>query len=78
MLSCVIQRNDSESFVSSTNYTSSFDALASVSTDVDPEAMESALRAAGFEALKRYEYPLPNGKTLVRQDFRRGSELPLS
>jgi hypothetical protein len=74
VLSCVIQRNDSESFVSSTNYASSFDALASVSSDIDPEALESALSDAGFEALERCEYPLPNGKTLIRQDFRPGSE----
>jgi hypothetical protein len=74
VLSCVIQRNDSNSFVSATHDASSFDALASVSSDIDPEALQSALSDAGFEALDRFEYLLPNGKTLIRQDFRPGSE----
>jgi hypothetical protein len=74
VLSCVIQRNDAAGFVSSTDYASSFDALASVSSDIDPEALDSAMSDAGFVALGRCEYPLPNGKTLIRQDFRPGPE----
>jgi hypothetical protein len=70
VLSCVIQRNDAEGFVSSTDYASSFDALASVSSDVDPETLTSAMLDGGFVAMDRCEYPLPNGKALVRQDFR--------
>jgi len=70
VLSCVIQRNDAGSFVSSTDYSSSFDALASVSSDVDPEKLASAMSDAGFETLDHFEYPLPNGKTLIRRDFR--------
>ena len=70
VLSCVIQRNDAAGFVSSTDDASSFDALASVSSEVDPETLDSALSDARFTALSRHEYPLPNGKTLVRQDFR--------
>ena len=70
MLSCVVQRNDAAGFVSSTDYASSFDGLASVSSDIDPEALDFAMSDAGFIALGRWEYPLPNGKTLVRQDFR--------
>lgn len=70
VLSCVIQCNDAAGFVSSTHYASSFDALASVSSDIDPETLDSAMSDAGFAALGRWEYPLPNGKTLIRQDFR--------
>jgi hypothetical protein len=70
VLSCVIQRNDASGFVSSTDYASSFDGLASVSSDVAPETLASAMLAARFEALDHFEHPLPNGKTLVRQDFR--------
>ncbi|MEU4235574.1 hypothetical protein AB0F17_65895 [Nonomuraea sp. NPDC026600] len=69
VLSCVIQRNDAAGFVSSTDYSSSFDALTSVSSDIDPETLTSAMSDAGFVALGRCEYPLPNGKALVRQDF---------
>jgi hypothetical protein len=70
VLSCVIQRNDAEGFVSSTDYASSFEALASVSSDIDPETLTSAMSDVGFVALERHEYPLPNGKALVREDFR--------
>jgi hypothetical protein len=70
VLSCVVQRNDREGFVSSTEYSSSFDALASVSSDVKPQTLTSALTEAGFAALAHCDYPLPNGKALVRQDFR--------
>ena len=65
----MVQRNDAEGFVSSTEYASSFDALASVSSDVDPEALASAMSAAGFATLGRWDYALPNGKSLIRQDF---------
>jgi hypothetical protein len=70
VLSCVIQRNDAQGFVSATDDASSFDGLASVSSDVGPEVLASVLTDTGFEALCRCEYPLPNGKALTRQDFR--------
>ncbi len=73
VLSCVIQRNGAAGFVSSTAYTSSFDILASVSSDIEPETLESAMLGAAFVAVSRCEYPLPNGKTLIRQDFRPSS-----
>jgi hypothetical protein len=76
VLSCVTQRNDAEGFVSSTDHASSFDALASVSSDIHPEMLASAMSEAGFIALGRREYPLPNGKTLLRQDFQTIPRLP--
>jgi hypothetical protein len=72
VLSCVIQQNNAEGFVSSTDYASSFDALASVSSDIDPETLTSAMSGGGFVAVGRCEYPLANDKTLIRQDFRPG------
>jgi hypothetical protein len=72
VLSCVIQRNNGEGFVSSTDYASSFDVLGSVSSDIDPETLTSAMSDGGCVALDRREYPLPNDKTLMRQDFRPG------
>ena len=70
VLSCVIQRNDAAGFVSATDYAPSFDILASVSSDIDPETLESVMSDAAFAAIGGSEYPLPNGKTLIRQDFR--------
>jgi hypothetical protein len=72
VLSCVIQRNNEEGFVSPTDYASSFDVRGSVSSDIDPETLTSAMSDRGFVAVDRREYPLPNDKTLIRQDFRPG------
>jgi hypothetical protein len=73
VLSCVVQRSESEGFVSSTNYAPAFAALASVSSDIDPDGLRSSLCDSGFEAIDRCQYPLPNGKILIREDFRSGS-----
>ena len=70
VLSCVIQRNHASGLVSSTDDASSFDGLASVSSDVASETLASAMLQEQFEVLHHSEHPLPNGKTLVRQDFR--------
>jgi hypothetical protein len=70
VVSCVIQRNDSQGFVSSTPDASAFDGLATVASDIQAEALTALMSAAGFETLDTVEYSLPNGKTLVRQDFR--------
>ncbi|MQA82503.1 MAG: hypothetical protein GEV10_29260 [Streptosporangiales bacterium] len=75
VLSCVIQRNEAASFVSATDYSASFDGLASVSSDVDPEMLGATMSVAGFVALGRWEHSLPNGKTLIRQDFRPGARV---
>jgi hypothetical protein len=72
VLSCVVQRNDIEGFVSSTDYSSAFDALASVSSDIDPDTLITRMSAVGFADVGHFEYPLPNGKALVRLDFQGG------
>jgi len=69
VLSSVIQRNDTADFVSTTGY-ASFDGLSSIASDIDPDALEAAMGDAGLFELDRFTYPLPNGKSLIRQDFR--------
>lgn len=68
-LSCVVQRSERAGFVSATRDTSAFDGLAAVSSDVDPERLASELDDAGFLNTLTREYSLPNGKSLIRQDF---------
>ncbi|MGO1948053.1 MAG: hypothetical protein ACTH1D_00360 [Mycobacteriaceae bacterium] len=68
-LSCVVQRNDRTAFVSRTQWTGSFDALGPVSSDIDADALTITLRATGFSEVLCDQYPLPNGKTLVRRDY---------
>ena len=69
-LSCVIQLNEATGFVSPTQYAASFDALGAISSDIDPSSLATALEKAGFAHVLSLSYPLHNGKTLVRQDFR--------
>lgn len=69
VVSCVVQRNDTESFVSSTEHAAAFDGLATVASDVDADALMAAMVAEGCACVHASEYPLTNGKTLVRRDF---------
>ena len=64
--------------MSSSDYSSAFDALASVSSDIDARTLTSRLSDAGFVVLYTCEYPLPNGKALVRLDFQMIPALSLS
>jgi hypothetical protein len=70
VLSSAIQCNDAAGFVSTTAYASSFDGLSSIASDIDPDAVEAVMGDAGLFVLGRFTYPLPNGKSLTRQDFR--------
>ena len=69
LLSCVTQHNDEEGFVSATELASSFDALASISSDIDVDELTFALAGAGFAASTSSDYELPNGEVLRRRDF---------
>lgn len=69
VLSCVIQRNEAASFVSTSDVASAFDGLASVASDVDAGGLAKALANVGWLEQARWIYSLPNGKTLIRQDF---------
>jgi hypothetical protein len=73
LVSCVIQFNDAQGFVSSTPDASAFDGLATVASDVEPDALAALMSAVEFACVGSGEYPLPNGKTLVRLDFRPAS-----
>jgi hypothetical protein len=70
ILSCVTQLNEATGFVSPTQYAASFDGLGAISSDIDPLALVTAMEKAGFAHVLSLSYPLHNGKTLVRQDFR--------
>ena len=75
LLSCVLQQGSSAGFVSTTRYASSLEGLSSVSSQIDAVSFASAVTAAGFDSVLRRAYPLPNGKSLLRIDFERGSAL---
>ena len=68
-VSCLIQINEGEGFVSDSPYLHSFDGLERVYHHVDEAGLTAALTGAGFSLTDREEYPLPNGKKLLRLDY---------
>lgn len=74
MVSCVIQRDTEEGFVSDSPYHHAFDRLEEVHRSVDEGELTRTLLEAGYRPALREERPLPNGKALVRLDYRRGEE----
>ena len=68
------QHNEPAGFLSGTEYSGSFDALASVSSDIDADDLAEAMDNAGFVDLGRTEYLSPNGNAPLRQDFRAPAE----
>lgn len=69
-LSCVIQINIGGSFVSDSPYLHVFDCLETVHHQMEEQALQTAMAEIGYSRVLRQEIPLPNGKKLVRLDFR--------
>ena len=70
-VSCVIQINTEDGWVSDSPYLHVFDGLEPVHHDLDGEGLEKAVLAAGCRTVKRLARGLPNGKSLLRVDFQR-------
>ena len=68
-VSCVIQRDEADGWVSDSPYLRVFDGLETVHRSIGPETLEAALREIGFRPCFSDDYPLPNGKRLIRLDF---------
>lgn len=68
-LSCVIQKNEGEAFVSESKYTNVFDGISKLHTDIDKEELIEAAQNGGFDLKLEKDYPLPNGKKFIRLDF---------
>lgn len=68
-ISCGIQINRKDGFVSESPYTHSFDGLADIHCQIEPEQLEQCMNAVGYHSISSLAFPLPNGKQLVRLDF---------
>ncbi len=68
-ISCGIQIDLNEGFVSQSQYTHSFDKLGSIHHQIDKFSLEDHMSGLGYHLISEREYPLPNGKKLVRSDF---------
>ena len=68
-VSCIIQVNEGEEFVSDSPYLHAFDGLEAVHHQMETDCLSDALAEIGYHILQTEEYPLPNGKKLVRLDY---------
>ncbi|HWR39260.1 MAG TPA: class I SAM-dependent methyltransferase [Patescibacteria group bacterium] len=69
VISCVVQQNNRNDFVSASPLAKHFDPLAAVHHDVKRDELTGALLKKGLSRLREKEYELPNGKSFVRLDF---------
>ncbi len=70
-LSCVIQRNLHNGFVSHSEYTSALESLSGIHHDIDENELISSLASIGFVMQTTFYYDLPNGKKFIRVDFKK-------
>ena len=69
VVSCVIQKNNNNSFVSNSEHNSHFDPILSIHHDVDEDKLKNLFATIKFNCIKSKEYLLPNGKKFIRMDF---------
>lgn len=68
-VSCMIQINGDEEWVSDSPYLHVFDRLDEVHHQLSEEGLDKALRAVGYSRIYKEEYPLPNNKRILRLDY---------
>ena len=68
-VSCVIQVDPEESFVSDSPYTAKLEVLDSVHNSIIPTDLISAMKKIGYTNTKDNSLSLPNGKIFLRLDF---------
>lgn len=68
-VSCIIQINTDDSFVSDSPYLHVFDGLESVHHQMSEDELTAAMQAVGYHLSGTTEEALPNGKKLVQMDF---------
>ncbi len=70
-VSCIIQINVDDNWVSDSPYLHAFDGLEQIHHQMEEHELEGAMIEIGYRTIKRLEYKLPNGKKLVQIDFAR-------
>ena len=71
-VSCVIQINtDTENWVSDSPYLHAFDGLDSIHHQMEEATLTETMKESGYALILREEFPLPNGKSLIRADYER-------
>lgn len=68
-VSCIIQINIEDSWVSDSPYLQVFDRLERVHHQMEEHALEKAMLEISYGTIKKLERTLPNGKKFVQMDF---------
>ncbi len=68
-VSCIIQINIEDNWVSDSLYLHVFDGLEQVHLQMEEHVLENTMIEIGYQSIKTLEYLLPNGKKLVQIDF---------
>lgn len=68
-VSCIIQINEDEGFVSDSPYMHAFDDLDSVHHQMAEQELHNSMDAIDYQLIQMLEQKLPNGKKLVQLDF---------
>jgi len=68
-VSCGIQINTDEGFVSDSPYLHVFDRLEEVHYQMESDSLTAAMADIGYRLTDQRTYPLPNGKQLVQLDY---------
>lgn len=69
-VSCIIQINTGESFVSDSPYVHAFDCLEEVHHQMDEKCLTDCMSQIGYGLKHTVEQLLPNGKKFVRLDYK--------
>lgn len=72
-VSCIIQINIADNWVSDSPYLHVFDGLEQVYHQMEEQALGKSMAEIGYNRIKTLEYLLPNGKKLVQMDFSKNS-----
>ena len=70
IVSCVVQQNQKEAFVSPSPYSQGLQKVEDIHQDIDPAELVALMKGSGWSVILREEIPMPNGKRLIRLDFR--------
>lgn len=70
-ISCIIQINIEDNWVSDSPYLHIFDGLEQVHCQMEEQALEKAMFEIDYHVIRTLEHMLPNGKKLVQIDFER-------
>lgn len=68
-VSCIIQINVDDSFVSDSPYLHAFDGLEYVHHQMAEQELQNSMNEIDYQLIQQLEYQLPNGKKLVQLDF---------